>query len=133
MKENKFDLKKVCTYAVIGYIIAVAVFSFAAWNKISVSRIAKIYPILALLGLAIVAGYGWWLQLCEKKGKSSIGLHFINTIAKYWFLMEQLIQRDFKIKYKRSVLGVFWSFLNPLLMMLVQYVFFTNLFDLMVM
>lgn len=130
MKENKFDLKKVCTYAVIGYIIAVAVFSFAAWNKISASRVAKIYPILALLGLAIVAGYGWWLQLCEKKGKHSIGLHFINTIAKYWFLMEQLIQRDFKIKYKRSVLGIFWSFLNPLLMMLVQYVVFTNLFDL---
>ena len=60
-------------YAIIGYIIAIAVFSFAAWNKISASRVAKIYPILALLGLAIVAGYGWWLQLCEKKGKHSIG------------------------------------------------------------
>ena len=58
MKENKFDLKKVCMYAIIGYIIAIAVFSFAAWNKISASRVAKIYPILALLGLAIVAGYG---------------------------------------------------------------------------
>ena len=41
--------------------------------------------------------------------------------------MEQLISRDFKIKYKRSVLGVFWSFLNPLLMMTVQYVVFSKL------
>ena len=130
MKENKFELKKVCTYMVVTYIVVIAVFSFAAWNKISVSRIGTIYPVLAVAGLLLVGGYGWNLQRCEKNGKRSIGLHFINTIAKYWFLIEQLVQRDFKIKYKRSVLGVFWSFLNPLLMMLVQYVVFTNLFDL---
>lgn len=130
MKQNKFDLKKVCTYMIALYVIAVLIFSFVAWDKISASRIANIYPILAIVGLAAVVGYCWRLQFCEKKGKESKGLYFINTIAKYWFLMEQLIQRDFKIKYKRSVLGVFWSFLNPLLMMLVQYVVFTNLFDL---
>ena len=55
------------------------------------------------------------------------GGSFIQTLAKYEFLMEQLISRDFKIKYKRSVLGVFWSFLNPLLMMTVQYVVFSKL------
>lgn len=130
MKENKFELKKVCTYMIVLYLVAVAIFSFAAWNKISVSRIGSIYPILAVAGLLLIGGYSWRLQICEKNGKKSMGLYFINTIAKYWFLMEQLIQRDFKIKYKRSVLGVFWSFLNPLLMMLVQYVVFTNLFDL---
>lgn len=32
------------------------------------------------------------------------------------------------MRYKRSVLGVFWSFLNPLLMMIVQYVVFSQLF-----
>lgn len=60
----------------------------------------------------------------EKKGLTTAGGSFIQTLAKYEFLMEQLISRDFKIKYKRSVLGVFWSFLNPLLMMTVQYVVF---------
>lgn len=47
---------------------------------------------------------------------------------KYFFLLRQLISRDFKVKYKRSVLGVLWSFLNPLLMMSVQYIVFSNLF-----
>ena len=44
------------------------------------------------------------------------------------FLLNQLIVRDFKVKYKRSVLGVFWSFLNPLLLTLVQYIVFSNFF-----
>ena len=36
---------------------------------------------------------------------------------KYKFLMSQLILRDFKIKYKRSVLGVVWSLLYPILIL----------------
>ena len=57
-----------------------------------------------------------------------LGLKLIYTFKKYRFLMSQLISRDFKTKYKRSVLGVLWSFLNPLLMMIVQYIVFSNLF-----
>lgn len=49
-------------------------------------------------------------------------------IKKYKFLLKQLVSRDFKTRYKRSVLGVFWSFLNPLLMMIVQYLVFSQLF-----
>lgn len=36
-----------------------------------------------------------------------------------WFTLTSLISRDFKLKYRRSVLGVVWSILNPLLMMCV--------------
>ena len=36
-----------------------------------------------------------------------------------WFTLTSLISRDFKLKYRRSVLGVIWSVLNPLLMMCV--------------
>lgn len=50
------------------------------------------------------------------------------AMKKYRFLMQQLVSRDFKVRYKRSVLGVFWSFLNPLLMMCVQYIVFSQLF-----
>lgn len=50
------------------------------------------------------------------------------ALRKYGFLIKQLVNRDFKAKYKRSVLGVFWSFLNPLLNMMVQYIVFSNLF-----
>lgn len=49
-------------------------------------------------------------------------------IQKYKYLFFQLVERDFKTKYKRSVLGMFWSLLNPLFLMCVQYVVFSNLF-----
>ena len=47
---------------------------------------------------------------------------------KYGFLLSQLVGRDFKTKYKRNVLGVLWSMLNPLLTMCVQYIIFSELF-----
>ena len=50
------------------------------------------------------------------------------NFKKYQFLMCQLILRDFKIKYKRSVLGVVWSLLYPILMMSVMALVFSNMF-----
>ena len=47
---------------------------------------------------------------------------------KYNFLLKQLVSRDFKVKYKRSVLGVLWSLLYPLLTMAVMALVFTNVF-----
>ena len=55
-------------------------------------------------------------------------INAIVAMQKYRFLIKQLVSRDFKAKYKRSILGVFWSFLNPLLTMIVQYIVFSNLF-----
>lgn len=54
---------------------------------------------------------------------------YLKNLGRYRFLMEQLVSRDFKTKYKRSVLGIFWSFLNPLMMMAVQYAVFSRLID----
>ena len=42
----------------------------------------------------------------------------IRTINRYLFLFEELVKRDFKQKYKRTVLGMFWSVLSPLLSLL---------------
>lgn len=63
-----------------------------------------------------------------KNGKKSVIINALVAIKKYRFLIKQLVARDFKAKYKRSILGVFWSFLNPLLNMIVQYVVFSNMF-----
>ncbi|KEO78531.1 ABC transporter permease [Paenibacillus polymyxa] len=51
-----------------------------------------------------------------------------NIYRKYGFLLSQLIVRDFKTKYRRSILGILWSLLNPLLIMVVQYMVFSTLF-----
>lgn len=55
-------------------------------------------------------------------------LGIFGNFKRYWFLMTQLIARDFKVKYKRSVLGVIWSLLNPILMMTVMAIVFSQMF-----
>lgn len=50
------------------------------------------------------------------------------SLQKYKFLLQQLISRDFKVKYKRSVLGILWSLLYPVLTMTVMALVFSNVF-----
>lgn len=50
------------------------------------------------------------------------------SFKKYSFLISQLVSRDFKVKYKRSVLGILWSLLYPVLMMGVMAIVFSNVF-----
>ena len=52
----------------------------------------------------------------------------LSNFKRYSFLMSQLISRDFKVKYKRSVLGVLWSILQPILMMTVMAIVFSQMF-----
>lgn len=49
-------------------------------------------------------------------------------LAGYQFLFEELVKRDFKKKYKRTVLGMAWSVLSPLLTLLVMSLVFTQFF-----
>ena len=54
--------------------------------------------------------------------------NIIYSIKKYKFLLYELVARDFKVKYKRSVLGVLWSLLYPVLTMTVMTLVFSNMF-----
>lgn len=51
----------------------------------------------------------------------------VRTFFRYRYLLCNLIGRDLKVKYRRSVLGYVWSILNPLLMMLVITTFISHL------
>ena len=51
----------------------------------------------------------------------------IKTLFKYQDLIKELVSRDLKLKYRRSVLGYLWSILNPLLIMIVLSVVFTTM------
>lgn len=51
-----------------------------------------------------------------------------NTFKKNLFILKTLVSKDFKLKYRRSVLGVLWSVLNPLLMMIVMSAVFSYMF-----
>jgi lipopolysaccharide transport system permease protein len=51
----------------------------------------------------------------------------LRQIIKYRYLLSNLVRRDLKVRYRNSVLGILWSLLNPLLMMLVFSLIFGRL------
>ena len=53
----------------------------------------------------------------------------VQEIWRYRDLLKQLVSRDIKLKYRRSVLGYVWSVLNPLLIMIVMTVVFSTMFN----
>lgn len=52
----------------------------------------------------------------------------INTYKHYEPLLRQLISKDIKLKYRRSFLGYIWSIMNPLLIMIIMVMVFSNMF-----
>ena len=53
---------------------------------------------------------------------------YLQNFKRFRPLLEELVARDVKIKYRRSVLGVLRTLLNPLFMMIILSVVFSNLF-----
>lgn len=53
---------------------------------------------------------------------------YIQNFVKFKPFLKELVSRDVKVKYRRSILGVLWTLLNPLLMMTVLSIVFSNLF-----
>lgn len=52
----------------------------------------------------------------------------IREAWRYRDLLTQLVSRNIKVRYKRSVLGIAWTMLNPLLIMAILTLVFSNLF-----
>ena len=52
----------------------------------------------------------------------------LSKIIKHQFLFEELVKRDFKKKYKRTVLGMLWSLIAPLLQLAIMALVFSKFF-----
>lgn len=55
-------------------------------------------------------------------------LTYIHNFLAYKQLLKELVSRDVKTKYRRSVLGMLWSVLNPLGMMIIMSIVFSHVF-----
>lgn len=52
----------------------------------------------------------------------------IKTFQNYKALLWEFVKKDIKLKYRNSILGIVWSMLNPLLIMVVLTFIFSNIF-----
>ena len=93
--------------------------------------------ILPLLGFTVCMAAGCLVSTCVVSIGKKAGARIIDKQAergpvhklmRYQFLFEELVSRDFKKKYKRTVLGMAWSVLSPLLTLLVMRIVFTRFF-----
>lgn len=66
----------------------------------------------------------------KEKGKKALTKwkDSFRRFFRYWDLLVLLVQRDLKLKYRRSFLGYVWSVLNPLLSMIVMTIVFSQMF-----
>ena len=55
-------------------------------------------------------------------------MEYLKKFFKYKGLIQELVARDLKVKYRRSFLGYIWTILSPLLMMIVVSIVFSYLF-----
>lgn len=53
---------------------------------------------------------------------------YLKKFIQYRGLLSQLVSKDIKTKYRRSMLGYLWSVLNPLMMMMILTVVFSTVF-----
>lgn len=52
----------------------------------------------------------------------------LRELYRYRYLLWNLVSRDLKVRYKRSILGFLWAMINPLLTMIVMAAVFLNIF-----
>lgn len=64
----------------------------------------------------------------EKQGAIWMN-NYVHNFFNYKDLLYELIKKDIKLKYRNSVLGILWSMINPLLLMIVLTIVFSAIFN----
>lgn len=60
--------------------------------------------------------------------KNYPGKKYVRNFWKYRFLLQEIVRKNIKLQYRNSVLGIFWTFLQPLLTMIVLVLVFGRIF-----
>ncbi len=85
----------------------------------------RIRHIIAFLSFGV-----WWYVVCWILFCYRLSLIIVRLqgFKKYSYLLFNLVKKDFTTKYRRSILGVLWSVLNPLLMAMIISAVFSKIF-----
>ncbi len=110
------------TVGVIYYLISL--FSYRVEDRLwKIKFIIFVAAVIALFSL-----YCLKQIIKPSKNKENFATEIVRIFTKYKFLLSQLVGKEFKLKYRRSYLGITWSLINPLLMMIVISAVFSYVF-----
>lgn len=102
------------------------VFNLTGHNVLNAQR--WYWPVVAVL-LALATVLICLTHLQFKHDRRNLLTMVVTLYNQYKYLLKQLVDRDFRVKYKASTLGMIWSFLNPLLTMMVYLLVFSTIFS----
>lgn len=94
------------------------------WSMLCYALIIWVLSAVSVAVLSKIPGISSLVGNYPQKKNPVLG----GKLLRYKFLFEELVKRDFKKKYKRTVLGAVWSLLSPLMMLLVMRLVFTQFF-----
>ena len=80
-------------------------------------------PFVLILLITVIIGWSLISLIYDRQALKKD----VFALKRYKYLLYDFVVKDIKTKYRRSVLGVLWSVLNPLLMMLVLTAVFSNI------
>ena len=102
----------------------ISLFTYSSEDKYWIIK----YGVFVFSVLAVFTGYCLKQRSRKEYGKECFGSEIVKIFTKYRFLLNQLVSKEFKLKYRRSYLGIAWSVINPLLMMIVISAVFSYVF-----
>ena len=127
VSAGKFDVAVETADLTIGQNIATGSLVLKAQGYKDLQYSLWYWPVaLVVYAMCLLLAIVTYVQ--NQRGKRTILTVLVTVCKQYSYLLKQLVWRDFRVKYKSSMLGMIWSFLNPLLTMLVYYFVFSTLF-----
>ncbi len=95
---------------------------------------ADVSKVMVAIVAIVIIGLATFFIVWKRKHRKDTGTGSVSDMTgnerrkQYFFVIRELTSREIKRKYARSFLGIVWSVLNPLLMMIVMSLIFSYMF-----